>query len=106
MQDAALGRAAGGVGSRWIKLVEFLTEYRETRLHPAHYLGKDTPERERFKPFRQARQHAHDDAASLRPSIRFACPGRLAGHRFRTGLPFATIVGRLDFRMHDEHEQL
>ena len=67
---------------------------------------QDTAEGEMLQAFGMARQNAHDAAASLRSRFGLAGASCLPGHRLRAGLPFAAIVGRLNFGMQDEHEQL
>ena len=63
---------------------------------------QNTAECEVFQAFRKARQYAHNYAPSLCTLLGLAGASRLAGHRFRTGLTFAAVVGRFDFRVEDD----
>ncbi len=89
-----------------VKLGEFFLEDRAAPFEPTVDLREDIAQRETLQPFRETGQNAHDDAASLRAGSRLAGPCHLAGHRFRAGLPLATVVRRLDLRMQHEDKEL
>jgi len=99
-------RCAGyGCGCR-LKCGEFRPKNRLARFEPMVDFRQNSAEREMFQTLRKTRQNTHDDAASLRTILGLAGASRLPGHRLRAGLTFAAIIGRLDFRMQNEHEQL
>ena len=89
-----------------VKLGEFFLEDRAARFEPTVDLRQDIAQRETFQAFQETGQNARDDTASLRTGGRLAGPCHLAGHRFWAGLPLATVVRRLDLRMHHEDKDL